>query len=189
MGTTQQTKYFQVIEYILFFGLCGLAGYFMHGVLDKFFSGKTSISQFEVPIEELPIITICFSKPNSTITKYEYGSDFTIEYQLDESSSNHYVDRTYLKEGQNSTLTFFGETVYLEKIITFKHSQYEHCFKITSVLTNKYMHKRDTSIFINFNDTISEENLPTSSEILVSSKENSYEIVHGGPLKIRKNPL
>ena len=36
MGTMQQAKYFQVIEYFFFFVLCGLSVYFMHGVLDKF---------------------------------------------------------------------------------------------------------------------------------------------------------
>ena len=45
MGTMQQAKYFQVIEYFFFFVLCGLSVYFMHGVLDKFFSGNiTSIN-------------------------------------------------------------------------------------------------------------------------------------------------
>ena len=44
-GTTQQAKYFQIIEYILFFGLIGLSGIFMHEVLDKFFTGKSNFSQ------------------------------------------------------------------------------------------------------------------------------------------------
>ena len=80
MGTMQQAKYFQVIEYFFFFMLCGLSVYFMHGVLDKFFSGKTSISQSEEPMKELPTIMICFSKSNSRITKFEYGLDFIIQY-------------------------------------------------------------------------------------------------------------
>ena len=40
IGATMQAKYFRVIEYAFFFGLCGLSVYFMYGVLDQFFSGR-----------------------------------------------------------------------------------------------------------------------------------------------------
>ena len=62
LGATQQTKYFIVIEWILFFGLCGLSGVFMHGVLHNFFSGKTSFSESEEVMKELPTVVLCFSK-------------------------------------------------------------------------------------------------------------------------------
>ena len=61
-GTSQQTKYIQVIEWILYFGLCGLSAFFMHGVLEKFFSGKTSFTLSEESVKELPTIILCFSK-------------------------------------------------------------------------------------------------------------------------------
>ena len=48
----------------------------MYGVLVKFFSGKTSFTQSEEPIKELPTIVICFSKPYLRKTQYEYGLDF-----------------------------------------------------------------------------------------------------------------
>ena len=95
MGTTQHVKYFQVIEYILFFCLCGLSIVFMRGVLDQFFSGKTSFSQSEEPIKELPTIVICQQpKRNSNITKvhssYFFKADFEIlnvfEWQLSKFS-------------------------------------------------------------------------------------------------------
>ena len=82
MRASQQAKNFQVIEYILFFGLCLLSVVFMHGVLDKFFSGKTSFSQTEDYIKELPTIVICLNKPNSSKIEYEYGSDLQIWYEM-----------------------------------------------------------------------------------------------------------
>ena len=86
-GTPQQAKFFQIIEYILFFALCGLSGVLMYGVLDKFFSGKTNFSQSEESIMELPTITFCFSNHNSSIKKYEYGSNFKIEYKKETISN------------------------------------------------------------------------------------------------------
>ena len=64
MGTTRQAKYIQVIEYSINFCLLGLSVYFMYGVLDKFLSGKTSISQSEESINELPTIMACFVNPS-----------------------------------------------------------------------------------------------------------------------------
>ena len=82
LRTTQQAKYFKVIEWCLFFGLCGLSGFFMRGVLNKFFSGKTSVTQSEDHIKELPTVTLCFSMPSTQTTEYKYGSDFKIDYQV-----------------------------------------------------------------------------------------------------------
>ena len=169
-SATQHTKYFQIIDNVLFLALCGLSGVFMYGVLDKFFSGKTNFSQSEESIMELPTITICFSNHNSSIKKYEYGSDFKIEYKiLRRDFSNKSI---LLNEEENVTL--FDEIIYLEKIIT---KDYGNCFRLTSVLTNNYMLKQETYIIIYFNDSIPEEDLPTSSDIFITSEKNSYGVV------------
>ena len=52
MGTLQQAKYFQIVEYTFFLSLCGLSVFLMYGVLDKFIAGKTSISQSEKSLKE-----------------------------------------------------------------------------------------------------------------------------------------
>ena len=187
MGTTQQVKYFQIIEYILFFGLCGLSGVFMHGVLDKFFSGKTNFSQSqEESITELPTITFCFSKPNKSITKYEYGSNFKIRYMIIDKNILKY-DSIFLKERENVKL--LNETIYLEEIRTL---YYGHCFKLTSEMTSNYMIKEETKISIYFNNSIVKEDLPTSSEIFVTSEKNSNGVVfsdyrYGKIIKIQVN--
>ena len=82
LGTTHQIKYIRVIEWILYFCLCGISVFFMYGVLDKFFSGKTSFAYYDESVKELPTIIFCFSKSDSTKTEYEYGSDFKILYQI-----------------------------------------------------------------------------------------------------------
>ena len=143
----------------------------MHGVLDKFFSGKTSISQTEEIITELPSITICFTKNHSkSMIEYEYESDFKIVYKImDTKLTLHEID---LKEGKNSPLA--DETVYVEKMITSDNGL---CYKLTSVLNNKYMMKYSTQIHLYFSDSIAEKNMPTSLEIFVTSEKNSYGIV------------
>ena len=166
--TTKQVKYFQIIEWILYFCLCGLSVIFMYGVLDKFFSGKTSFSQSEESIKELPTIMICFSKPNLSQSEYEYRSDFKIEYRLNDR--NWRPETTFLKEGTNK---LFGEILWLQKVAT----QFQgYCYNLTSVLTNKYMMKQLTEIMIYFNESIIEENLPTNLKIYITSEKNSYGI-------------
>ena len=64
LSIARNSKYFKVIEYIFFVVFWGLSIYFMYGVLEKFFAGKTSISQSEEYIKELPSITLCFMNPN-----------------------------------------------------------------------------------------------------------------------------
>ena len=107
VGTTHQTKYIQVIEWTLYFGLCGLSVFFMYGVLEQFYSGKTSFSQYDGPITELPTFMLCFSKSDSGVTEYEYGSDFKIKYEIIYKTDNV---GAFLKEGENSTI--MDEFVY-----------------------------------------------------------------------------
>ena len=61
LRSAQQDKYFQVIEWTLYFGLCGVSAIFMNGVLEKYLSRKTSFTQSERPIKELPSVLLCFS--------------------------------------------------------------------------------------------------------------------------------
>ena len=142
MRHVQHARYFQVIEYILFFGLSGLSVIFMHGVLIKFFSGKTSFSQSEESVKALPTIVICLNKQNSSKIEYEYGSDLQILYEI--GHKNGKGEGILLTEGENSThlkSSLLEENVFLEKIITVYNRQ---CYKLTSVLTNNYMIKQST---------------------------------------------
>ena len=84
---------------------------------------------------------LCFDKPSSREAEYEYGSNFTIKYEiLDETKM--FGGNLWLKEGENLVTdiyhfsTFIDETINLEKIINKKD---QLCYKLTSLLKNKYV--------------------------------------------------
>ena len=141
----------------------------MYGVLDKFFSGKTSFTQSEEPIKELPTIVICFTKTNSRKSEYDYVFDFKIKYRIADKDYNS--EEIFLREGTNK---LFEEILWFEKVITLYQGK---CYKLTSMLSYKYTTKHFTDIMIYFNDSISEEDLPTTSDIFITSEKNSYGVV------------
>ena len=55
-----QEKAFKMIEWILFIGFAITAGWFAHGVLEQFFSLRTSFSQHEEQITEYPVVVMIF---------------------------------------------------------------------------------------------------------------------------------
>ena len=169
MLDTSQVKYFKFIEWTLFLGLCGISAIFMWGVLEKFFSGKTSFTQVEEPIKELPTITLCLSMPDSRKIEYQYGKDFEITYRISAENSRYSI---ILKEGGKSFI--FGEELYLEKFITV---HFKNCYKIRSILSNGYMIKDSTIIKINFNTSINKGDLPLSLQSFFTSENNAYGIV------------
>ena len=71
MFSDKQLKFIYIFEKVLFIGLCGLSVLFIKGVLEQYISRKTSFTQSQLPITELPTITICFSE--SQITFMDYG--------------------------------------------------------------------------------------------------------------------
>ena len=51
-------KIFTILEWILFIGLGIVSGWFASGVLENFFSQKTSFAQYEKIVTEYPVIAI-----------------------------------------------------------------------------------------------------------------------------------
>ena len=51
-------KIFNILEWILFIGLGIVSGWFASGVLENFFSQKTSFAQYEKIVTEYPVIAI-----------------------------------------------------------------------------------------------------------------------------------
>ena len=49
---------------------------------------------------ELPTIMLCFEKPSSRSTEYEYGSNFTIHYEISDENNIH-QGTLWLNEGEN----------------------------------------------------------------------------------------
>ena len=119
----KQDSYFKFLNWILYLCLCGLSAFFMWGVLENYISGKTSYSQSEEPMEELPTITLCFSNKDSIKTTHEYGLDFKIKYGL---TARDTLASTFLIEGTN--MTVLGEIVSLNKIISRTQG---NCYKFS----------------------------------------------------------
>ena len=168
MLSTKESKCFKVIECTLFFGLCGLSTVFLWGALDKFNSGKTSFTQSEDPIKDLPTITVCFSNPYS---RFEYEQDFKIDYQI--MFENESISSTFLKEGQNSTLS--GEIIHLQKMIT---RYFGNCYKISTILSDQLMTKSYTrfGFYVYFNKPVLNESL-LFVKVFLSSEKNSYGVI------------
>ena len=160
-----RVKYFIILEWTLYIGLCGLATYFMWGVLKKYFSRQSSFSQYEEPISELPTITFCFIKPQTKKTEYDYGTDFEIGYRIYEGIKP--TKTMILKEGKNN---LFGSTINLQKILTFYLG---NCYKTSKLNTSIYKYE-DYSVY--FNESIPENDLP-SLKTYFTSEQNSYGVV------------
>ena len=56
--TISQDKVFKIIEWILYIGFSIVAGVFASGVLNHFFSQKTSYSQLEEMFTDYPVVSI-----------------------------------------------------------------------------------------------------------------------------------
>ena len=159
---TSLTKYIKITEWILYFGLCILSAYFMEGVLDKFFSEKSSFTQSEEPIQDFPVITICLSK-----SEFEYGFDFNMEYGFHIGKEFHSI---FLKEGES--LTILEKDVYLEKLITL---YFGNCYKISSKSTP--ITKTYGQISLHFNKSVLNADLPNKLKVFATSEKNSYGVV------------
>ena len=67
--TISQHKVFKILEWILYIGLSILAGWFASGVVQQFFSHKTSFSQYEEKVTQYPIVTIILQQPASEVKR------------------------------------------------------------------------------------------------------------------------
>ena len=58
--TVSYNKIFKILEWILLIGFTILAGWFASGVLEQYFSHRTSFSQYEKEITDYPVISMVF---------------------------------------------------------------------------------------------------------------------------------
>ena len=92
------------LEWVLFIGLSILSIWFAYGVLDNFFSGKTSFALHEEPITNHPVISIVF---NFQINP----SAIDIYYAPNNGHSDKELDYHKLQIGENSVQ---NQTIILE---------------------------------------------------------------------------
>ena len=113
-GTISRPKLFKILEWILFVGFIIASGCFVSGVLENFFSRKTSFSQHKEKITEYPVLNILFGQSTSEVNL----SDFSIIYKASgmpnfrslEIGDNHLHNRVYNKT----------EKVILERLENWK---------------------------------------------------------------------
>ena len=77
MQTISRPKLFKILEWILFVGFIIVSGYFVSGVLENFFSRKTSFSQHKEKVTEYPVLNILFGQSTSEVNL----SDIRIRYK------------------------------------------------------------------------------------------------------------
>ena len=88
-------KAFKIMEWIFFVGFSVVAGWFASGVLEQFFSQKTSFSQHEDQVTKYPVISIVLhgyqtSKINLTNVKFIYSAKGMWKNNILEIGENHF---------------------------------------------------------------------------------------------------
>ena len=118
------------LEWVLFIVLCIISIGFSYGVLDNFFSMRTSFSQNEEPVYDYPIIGIVFKRKFSKVNLADVeihiahglkGGDLNGLKKL-EIGENHFHN-----EEHNKT-----ETILLENFKTFQDRS-KLCFTIVTI--------------------------------------------------------
>ena len=100
--TISKDKAFKILEWILFIGFSIVAGWFASGVLEQFFSRKTSFSQHEEEVTNYPVISIDFngyqaSEINLTNVIIFYGTRGMKENHNLEIGENYFPNEKYNK--------------------------------------------------------------------------------------------
>ena len=78
--TIFQDKAFKIMEWILFIGFSIVAGWFASGVLEHFFSRKTSFSQGEEKDTIYPVVVILFLRHNASEVNLTNAAIIYTEY-------------------------------------------------------------------------------------------------------------
>ena len=98
-------KIFKTLEWILFLGFTILAGWFASGVLEQFFSHKTSFSQYEKEITNYPVISIIFDRPalevnltNVIFIYHTYGTEKNQALEIGENYFNNDLTQKVILE-------------------------------------------------------------------------------------------
>ena len=119
------------LEWILFIVLCIISIGFSYGVLDNFFSMRTSFSQNEEPVYDYPVIAIVFyhkaSKVNLADVEIQYARGFNQSGELNGLKKLEIGENHFHNEEHNKT-----ETILLENFKTFQDRS-KLCFTIVTI--------------------------------------------------------
>ena len=99
-------KVFKIIEWTLFIGFIMASGWFSKGVLQQFFSNKTSFSQYKEKVTDYPVVNIVINCPESEINLSSLEVKYTTSgmtasgmtaFQNLELGENHLLNNRYNK--------------------------------------------------------------------------------------------
>ena len=177
---SKMNKYFKFLEWICYFGLCGLAILLTWQVVSKFLEKESSFIQSRKTIVRAPTIALCFSPKN---LDYTYGLDFNISiyssytaYAKDISrrlSLDLYKDKEKFQE----IITSYSGKCYKVIADTFNGSQ--SMFKVVTVNFNTEKHPL--------------EKIP-KLKVHITSEDNFFGIffslwINGEPFEYEIEPL
>ena len=142
----------------------------MKEVLNQYASNDTSMKQNDVPISEIPAVTICFKDSKD----FQYGIDLNVtvgDVILDSYERNSdYINELYSALDDN-----FRGIVRLEK--TYCYVDSEDCYKVTRPNDQKYESiPMIFNINVRFDQSISYEDLP-NIEVFFTSDDNADGII------------
>ena len=117
-----QEKVFKIIQWILFIVLITASGWFASGVLQHFFSRKTSFSQHVEEVSDYPVISIILWHPkvNPCDVKIKYKASGMADLQYLEVGENHLhnkkkynkTEKVLLQSFENGTKWDFVRVAY-----------------------------------------------------------------------------
>ena len=160
-----QDLVFKILEWVLFIGLSVASGWFASGVLEQFFSQKTSFAQYEEKFNEYPVISFILSQRkasevnlNQVLIKYKSNGIEDTQLQIGE---NHWHHKWYNKT----------QKVILERMETAREGIAFRLIHATPILV-----KRLARVSITLYTNLQKERNSTIADmiyILVTSRENS----------------
>ena len=134
-------KYFKYLEWICYFGLCGLAVSLTWQVVSKFLEKESSFIQSTKPISRTPTIALCFS---SNSLDYTYGVDFNISIYPSYATYKKDISRMFsldLNQDQDKILeiiTSYAGKCY--KVLPLENLNGLNTFQVITVNFNQEKH-------------------------------------------------
>ena len=174
-------KAFEIMEWIFFIGFSIVAGCFASGVLEQFFSRKTSFSQHEGVFTKYPVISLVFvdyqaSEVNQTNVNFTYQTTGMEYFHRLEIGENHFPSDVYNKT----------ETVILESL---EDIYGRRAFRI--IHSTPILNKRGSIVDIGIYTKLEKKNETLSDVVIfyLTSQDNSPGFIDstwkdGKPLQI-----
>ena len=126
--TISQHRVFKILEWVLYIGLSIASGWFASGVLQQFYSNKTSFTQYEEKVTQYPVVTIELRHQVSELKREDVSIKYKtrgMQYQFIEIGENLLHNEKYNKT----------EKVILDSLQSFDGKRAFRIMQTTPILT------------------------------------------------------